>query len=231
MAAPIMSGVRAKTGQFNAGIGQRFEQQIFGNPGAHRVQQEGSGLADAATQNDDLGIQEGDDGVAGLGQIIHIGGEHLHGRIIQLSRRIEHDLGVELFRITSYHLHHQAFGMLLENLLAHPDNGRGAAVALQAAFVAACAGNAADIHGNVADLAAYAVEAAPRTAVDDDAAAYAGAQRQEHAGGGALAEHARDALGKAGHGGVVVDKDGLIDVFLELAAQRNVLPSPCWCRK
>ena len=114
--------------------------------------------------------------------------------------------------------------MLLENLLAHPDDGRGAAVALQTALVAAGAGNAADIHGNVADLAAYAVEAAPRTAVDDDAAADAGAQRQEHAGGGALA-HARDAFGKAGHGGVVVDKDGLIDIFLELAAQRNVLPA------
>ena len=114
--------------------------------------------------------------------------------------------------------------MLLQNLLAHTDDGCGAAVALQAAFVAAGAGHAADVHGNVADLAAHAVEAAPRTAVDDDAAAHAGAQRQEHAGRGALA-HARHALGKAGHGGVVVNKDGLVDVFLQLAAQGNVLPA------
>ena len=37
--------------------------------------------------------------------------------------------------------------------------------------------------------------------------------------------HAADALGKAGHGGVVVDVDGLVEVLLQLGAQRHVAPA------
>ena len=218
------AGVGAELGDFDAGDGHGLENAVLGGFFADGVQEELAGLADAAAQDDDLGIEEVDDGGNGLTQVAGVAAEDLQALLVAFAGGIEDHLGVDQAGIAAAKGHDEAIGVLGHGFARHADDGGGGGVALQAAAVAAGAGFAVDLHDHVAYLAAHAVEAAPHLAADHDASAHAGAQGEEHAGIRASAD-AGNALGQTGHGGVVIDEDGLVDVLLEGLTQGNVLPA------
>ena len=80
-------------------------------------------------------------------------------------------------------------------------------------------------HGDhVPDFGGDAVGAHEHLAVENHAAAYAGAQGDEH-GIAHIGAHARDGLRETGHGGVVVYKHRLVNFLLNQLHQGHVVPA------
>lgn len=76
----------------------------------------------------------------------------------------------------------------------------------------------------MAEFAADSVEALPDFSVQDYTAPDPGADRNEHAGRSARAD-ARVAFRKGGYVRVVIDVNRFVQVSVEFAAKRNVLPA------
>ena len=99
---------------------------------------------------------------------------------------------------------HGAFGVGVHGFPGHAQQAGGRGVHFQTAPAAAGAGHALRLHHDVAQLAGGAVEAGPEPAVQHDAAAHAGAQREDDRTLGAPGA-AVQAFGQGGHVGVVAD--------------------------
>ena len=114
--------------------------------------------------------------------------------------------------------------MAFHRLASLTDQRSRGGVLLPAADRAAGTLTAFALHGHVSQLRTHTVGAGIDLMVDDDAAADAGAQGQEHGvcnpGG-----NARNGFRKARNGRIVVDKDGLIDDLLHDLAQGHHVPA------
>ena len=114
--------------------------------------------------------------------------------------------------------------MNLDRLTPHADDRRCGTVSLQAAMVAAGAGNAVQIEDHMAEFTTDPMAALPDLSINDDAAADACADRNEHAGGSSGAD-AGNTLRQSGNISVVIDENRLVVIAVEHLTEGNVMPS------
>jgi len=114
--------------------------------------------------------------------------------------------------------------MRLGKFTSLADDRRCGSVALPAAAVAARAHFAAGDHDHMADLARHAVASGKHLAADDDAAADAGTERDEHAVLCARG-YARNGFSQTRDRRVVIDENGLVQILVHFSDQRHMMPA------
>ena len=115
-------------------------------------------------------------------------------------------------------------GMLFSGPLALTDQGGGGGIRLPAAVAAAGAVLALQHQQGMAQLRAHGAHTGVNFAVDDDAAAHAGAQRNEdHVA--AAHRRARHGLRQRGAVGVVAEMHGDAEALVEHPAHRHIEPA------
>ena len=168
-----------------------------------RVEEDVACAGHAAAHKEHLGVGGGSDGgqshAESVGHLVHLAG----GEGVAIAGGVEDVLGLKIPAAQDA----VGVGILVQQLLHAADDAGGAGILLEAAVLAAAAGGRlVAVDGDVADLAAGAVCAVDDLAVDDDAAAHAGAQR-DHDGAAAALGRAHPDLTQSGDVGVVAHQD------------------------
>ena len=157
----------------------------------------------AAAHHKHLRVHGGGNGcqrhAEGIGHLVHLTG----GKGVAIAGGIKHILGGKLGAAQGA----GGIRVLVQQLLHAAHNAGGTGILLQTSVLAAAAGSGlVAVHRDVADLAAGTVGAINDLAVDDDAAAHAGAQRDHDRAAAALG-CAHPDLAQSGHVGVIAHKD------------------------
>lgn len=186
---------------------------------AHRGQQALPLSADAAADEDHLRSQGVDDVGHSRPQIVAEAVHHGVGGLVSPVRRVKHGLSGDLLRPRQ-----QGLRMLRRRLPGLTDQGRGGGIRLPAAPAAAGAGLAVQHQQGVAQLGPGPPHTVINFPADDDAAANAGAQGNEHH---VVVAHrrTRHLFGQSGTVGVVAETAGNAKALLQHPAHRDVVPS------
>ena len=91
-------------------------------------------------------------------------------------------------------------------------------------MIPAGAGNTVQIEDHMTEFTADPMATLPDLSVNDDTAADAGADRDEHAGGSACADTG-DAFRQGGNVGVIIDENRFVVIAVEYLTEKDVMPS------
>ena len=164
-----------------------------------RVEEDVACAGHTAADEEHLGVGGAGNGgqshAEGVGHLVHLAGSEG----VAAAGGIKDVLGLEVLAAQDA----VCVGVLVQQLLHAADDAGSAGILLEAAVLAAAAGGRlVRVDGDVADLAAGTVCAVDDFAVDDDAAADAGAQRDHDCAAAALGRTHPD-LTQSSHVGVV----------------------------